>query len=189
MAGMMPENEEWRPIVGYEGLYEVSNRGGIRSLDRVVPHSSSGFLTLKGQKMKPMVNDKNGYPYVTLTSNAKQTRYTIHRLVAKAFLPNPENHPVVRHLDDVPSHNYVSNLAWGTFTDNGIDARENGRNQNTNKTHCHRGHPLESPNLVTSVLPYRSCRACSRERAKARNEGRGFDELASNLHYERIIAT
>lgn len=98
--------EVWRPVVGYEGLYEVSNLGRIRSLDRYV-----GKRLFKSQTLKPKT-DRYGYLVVDLRSHSKHKSKTIHRLVAEAFLPNPGNLPQVNHKNEDKTDNRVENLEW-----------------------------------------------------------------------------
>lgn len=105
-------NEFWRQVVGYEGLYEVSNFGKVRSLDRYVKHPR-GDLRLKGRILKQQI-DHNGYLFVSLSKNGKVKMFRIHRLVAQAFIPNPDNLPMVNHKDENPLNNQVFNLEWCT---------------------------------------------------------------------------
>lgn len=101
-------NEIWKPVVGYEGLYEVSNLGRVKSLN--YNHTGKeGLLSL--------VPDKNGYSKVGLCKNGKRKPYYVHRLVAEAFIPNPNNLPEVNHKIDNFEHrsdNRVENLEWCT---------------------------------------------------------------------------
>ena len=97
--------EIWRPIEGYEGLYEVSNTGIVRSLDRY--DSNNHFL--KGRILK-LCADKDGYLNVGLCLGNKEKKYKVHRLVAQAFIPNPDNLPQVNHKDEVKTNNRVENL-------------------------------------------------------------------------------
>ena len=97
--------EEWRPIEGYEGLYEVSSYGRVRSLDRFY------YRLHKGKVLSP-TKDRYGYLTVTLNYNGKSKTIKIHRLVAQAFLPNPDNLPQVNHKNEVKSDNCVDNLEW-----------------------------------------------------------------------------
>ena len=97
--------EEWRPVVGYEGLYEVSNTGRVRSVDRFY------YRLHKGKVLSP-TKDRYGYLTVTLNCNGKSKTIKIHRLVAQAFLPNPDNLPQVNHKDEDKTNNNVTNLEW-----------------------------------------------------------------------------
>lgn len=91
----------WKPVVGYEGLYEVSNTGMIRSL----------FRYKKTLKYNITVR---GYATVELFKNKESKRVLVHQLVAKAFIPNPDNLPQINHIDENPLNNNVSNLEWCT---------------------------------------------------------------------------
>lgn len=95
--------EIWKPVVGYEGLYEVSNWGRVKSL-------KFG----KELILKPCTNNC-GYLHVVLSKNNKQKNFYVHRLVAQAFLPNPHNYPCVNHKDENPLNNNVENLEWCTY--------------------------------------------------------------------------
>ena len=99
--------EEWRPVVGYEGLYEVSNTGRVRSLDKY--DSMNRFL--RGRILR-LFTDGLGYLRAQLYSNSKRKSFLVHRLVAQAFIPNPDNLPQVNHRDENPSNDNVENLEW-----------------------------------------------------------------------------
>ncbi len=118
--------EVWHPVVGYEGLYEVSSAGRVRSLDRTVP-IRNGSRRLAGRVLKFSAkraghNKEHLCFTVSLLRNAERWQAPVHRLVAQAFLPNPAGLPVVRHLDGDSTNNALSNLAWGTHQDNSDDA-------------------------------------------------------------------
>ena len=97
--------EEWRDILGYEGLYEVSDQGRVRSLN----YGCTGRIQL----LKPAMNTQ-GYLFVILYKDGKRKECTVHRLVAQAFLTNAENLPQVNHIDENKQNNCVSNLEWCT---------------------------------------------------------------------------
>ena len=110
--------EEWRAVPGYEGLYEVSNTGNIKSL-------------IKNKIIKYFIN-KKGYRLVSLSKNGIIKKFSVHRLVAQAFIPNPDNLPQVNHKDEDKTNNNVDNLEWcdakyntnyGHRTENAINTR------------------------------------------------------------------
>lgn len=155
--------EEWRPVVGYEGLYEASSWGRVRSKDRVVPHNLWGtFFTRRGRVLSPS-SHRDGHLRVSLHKNQKQSLRFVHRLVAEAFIPNPDEYPLVRHWDDDPSNNRVGNLRWGTVSDNWNDMVRNGNHRNAKKTHCPKGHEYTEDNTYTSKRNQRHCLTCHRE--------------------------
>lgn len=100
------DGEEWRPVVGHEGRYEVSNYGRVKSIKRFNPTVKRHY----GGKMLRMLTDKKGYYYVNLSRGVKSQ--SVHRIVAKAFLPNPNNLSDVNHKDETHTNNCVDNLEW-----------------------------------------------------------------------------
>lgn len=108
--------EVWKDIPGYDGFYQISNHGQVYS------HKSKRII--KGSTLYA------GYQYVNLCNNGVSKNISIHRLVACAFIPNPDNLPVVHHIDENPQNNSVSNLKWCTQKENvhyTIAARKHGR--------------------------------------------------------------
>ena len=103
--------EEWRPIEGYEGLYEVSSYGKVRSLDRYVKNGHSSYRLQKGRVLSP-TKDRYGYLFVILTCNGKHKMFLVHRLVAQAFIINFDNLLEVNHKDEDKTNNSVENLEW-----------------------------------------------------------------------------
>jgi hypothetical protein len=129
---------EWRPIPSYEGLYEVSNQGDVRSLDRVIRRENI-LQPLKGKLLAPCLNKKTGYLHVSLCSQGKQRSYHVHALVASAFIgPCPAGQEV-RHDDGVRTHNEASNLLYGTRRENIHDKHRHGT--------THRGEQIASAKL------------------------------------------
>lgn len=170
--------EEWRAIAGYEGFYEVSSSGRVRSKDRTITDSRGQVYRLPGRDMK--VSSSGGgtlHQRVQLSKGGTAERFLIHRLVAQAFIPNPEGYPIVRHLDDNPLNNQISNLAWGTHRMNKADELRNGNNANANKTHCPQGHPYDADNVFSNSAKKtsRACRTCKRARDKEAHHERMKD--------------
>lgn len=116
--------EIWKDVIGYEGNYQASNLGNFRSLDRYVKsHNQWGEYErfIKGGKMHPHVNNRFGYLQIKLTIDGVGKTERVHILVAKTFIPNPEGHPEIHHIDYNKSNNSVSNLKWVTRKENQED--------------------------------------------------------------------
>lgn len=112
--------EEWRPITGYEGLYEVSNFGRVRSLNRQFIRSDGRLHNEPGRILRGCITTR-GYLCVNLCdNNHKVTTHKVHRLVAYMFIPNPNNYPHVNHKDEDKLNNNYENLEWCTelYNDN-----------------------------------------------------------------------
>lgn len=105
-------NEIWKDIQGYEGLYQVSNLGRVRSLAKMAGKSPRKETT------KHSFPDKVGYIKTNLYKMGEHKQVYVHRLVAEAFIPNPENKPSVNHINGVKSDNKVCNLEWVTVSEN-----------------------------------------------------------------------
>lgn len=97
--------EEWKDIKGYESLYQVSNLGRIKSLN---------YNHTKKEKIMSLENNKSGYLRVALHLRKKQRHYLVHRLVAEAFIPNPNNYACINHKDENKQNNNIDNLEWCT---------------------------------------------------------------------------
>jgi hypothetical protein len=188
--------ERWLPIPDYEGVYEVSDLGQVRSLDRIVWCSNNSWTQFfHGIILKQYFryDQPKPYPTVNLCKDLKLKVCPVHRLVLTAFVgPRPPNEEC-RHLDGNSKNSRLSNLIWGTKIANALDKKRHGTEYNSNKKSCPRGHLLESPNLVGSIASEgrRGCFACARARGNrqhARQYGHPFDiEASATLHYAKIM--
>lgn len=120
--------ELWVDINGFEGLYQVSNKGNIKSLSRYDEYLRCGKLTRRPRKEKLLKFkiDKYGYFTVCLRKDNKNHYFTVHRLVANNFLLNPESKPTVNHIDGDKLNNNVSNLEFATVSENTKHAYDTG---------------------------------------------------------------
>jgi hypothetical protein len=116
--------EIWKDVVGYEGIYKVSNIGNIISCKRLI-FVNTGCFYSKEFLMKTAI-DKLGYVRVGLTKNNKKKLWLFHRVIALAFIPNPSNYPMVNHIDGNKSNNSLDNLEWCTASQNISHSFKNG---------------------------------------------------------------
>lgn len=121
-------NEIWKDIIGYEGLYQVSNLGRVKSLDRFVTHNYGGLKKVP-ERILRSYTDKRKYKGVTvrLCKSNKCITYIVSRLVAIHFIENPNSYDKVLHKNDDPTNNTVENLYWGTAAMNTQDMIKKGR--------------------------------------------------------------
>lgn len=158
--------EEWRPVVGYEGLYEVSSIGRVRSVDRVVP---DGRHFRGAMRACPI---QHGRRSVKLSRRGPK-KFHVHVLVAEAFHgPRPLGCEV-RHLDGDSLNNCADNLRWGTKSENTMDQIRHGTHHKARQTRCKNGHELKPPNLGgnASRMRRRVCRACGNAASWGRRNG------------------
>ena len=122
--------EEWKDIKGFESYYQISSLGSVRSKERRVQYKNGKFATHKYRKRKPSLSE---YRMIALSKENKIRLLKISRLVAKHFIPNPFNKPVVNHIDGDKYNDIVSNLEWSTYSENSIHAFNVGLNKKKNK--------------------------------------------------------
>ncbi len=144
--------EEWRPVVGYEGLYEVSDTGRVRSLRA-------------NKIMRLQHHQQFGYKILTLSGHGKRITKLIHVMVLTTFVgPRPDG-LVACHNDGNPANNTLANLRWDTQSSNLLDAVRQGTHPLAAATHCKRGHEFTSENTIIAN-GWRKCRTCTNERQR-----------------------
>lgn len=169
MAGA--ESEQWLPVVRYGGLYEVSHHGRVRSLDRFTVDTLGRRRFYPGRVLSPCLNGSHtgSYPSLNLSRQGRNRTVRIHLLVLEAFVgPRPDGKDVTRHLNGNPTDNHLSNLAYGTSSENMQDRLDHGVHHYAKRTHCKNGHEFtpENTRLDTSTCNKRVCRACRRKSYK-----------------------
>ena len=110
------KTEIWKPVKGYEECYEVSSLGNVRSLDRYVMCGKQ-YCLFKGKPIKAFLDSK-GYLMVDLCKNGQGKLHLVHRLVAEAFIFNPNNLPCIDHINTIRTDNRVENLRWCSYKEN-----------------------------------------------------------------------
>lgn len=120
--------EKWKSIYNYEGLYEISNIGNIRSCARYISCGRGEKQFRKSKILNPITTPK-GYKRITISKDGEKKNFMIHRLVAQAFIPNPDNKPQINHIDGNKQNNNVTNLEWFTNGENQIHAWGTGLNK------------------------------------------------------------
>lgn len=183
---MNATQEHWRPVPDHDGYYEVSNHGRVRSLNRVV-EGHLGPKRLKGSIMKQYDRGK-GHLWVSLTKESARTSWSVHRLVAVAFLGGFHDDLEVCHNDGNPANNHVENLRWDTRSENILDRVRHGTHHQAVKAECNRGHGLETSNLVRSGITRgkRLCLSCSRARSIVRNSPALDMQAVSDSYYKDL---
>jgi len=157
----MQSTEQWLPVVGYEGLYEVSDHGGLRSVDRIVARASS-VLPVKGHVFS-LVPRYDGRIQAQLSRNNLKKTFMVHRLVLLAFAGAPEEGQEACHDNGIDSDNRFENLRWDTHAANEADKLRHGT-WFLNRSHCPHGHEYTEENTYLSSGKYKTCRTCTKGR-------------------------
>lgn len=123
--------EVWKDIPNYEGYYQISNLGRIKSVARKVKYQNS-YRNVK-EKLKKTFIGKQGYERVELSKNGKTKKYNVHRIVANVFISNPLNKETVNHINGIKTDNRVENLEWATRSENELHAYKIGLAKNSEK--------------------------------------------------------
>jgi len=166
--------EQWKEISGYEGCYEVSNYGNVRSIPHKVNTKGGKQRNSPGCMMKQKTT-RNGYKQIGLSQNGKNKWIGVHRLVAEAFVPNPEGLPQVNHKDEKKTNNYADNLEWVTASDNCKYGHRNDTmiEQTSRKVERLMGNVIVTYNSIrsaaemTGVSASHICQCCKGERKTA----------------------
>lgn len=158
--------ERWRSIPGYVGLYEVSDQGRVRGMDRITLRKDGRKKSITGCILREKRTGQSGYPAVNLNRNGSAQTWPIHRLVLLAFVgPLPQGMQT-RHLNGDSQDNRLANLKYGTPLENTSDKFAHGtfRTRSAVITHCRRNHEFTAENTGHDGRGYRWCRQCARDR-------------------------
>jgi hypothetical protein len=187
--------ETWRPVVDLEGIFEVSDWGQLRSVDRLVVRSNGRSFQLRGRVLK-LFPDVSGYLGTTVRVDGQPIRLCAHVEVAAAFIgPRPEG-LVVRHLDGDPQRNDLQNLAYGTPSESIMGIIRRGNHRHFSAVRCKWGHLLAGANVtpLSQTRPRtRMCLSCNRATSALRPQGKTrkspeFLPLADQFYSELTAA-
>lgn len=176
--------EQWKPVLGWEGAYEVSNMGRVRSLDRTIAQRDGTSRFFFGRILSQA--NMNGYRTVGLHMSGSETRRTVHRMVLESFVGKRPAGMQACHYDGDRANNKLSNLRWDTIEGNVRDKFRHGTNARDPMSHCFKGHELDQENTYVAPNGGRACRACRLDANKAsyhRNLDRSR-EYARNYYRE-----
>lgn len=187
--------EEWRDVPGYEGYYQVSNLGSVKSLKRVVVRSDSRSTTVR-ERILCWGRGTGGYWHVGLSKDGQVWQVMVHTLVAMVFLGERPSGYDICHNDGIKSNNAVSNLRYDTRSANLMDEVFAGRNHHAKKAFCKWGHAFSEGNFrvrnKANGLTQRICKVCSKTRVAFRRDARLNPQeklVIENLRSERESST
>lgn len=180
--------ERWLPVVGYEGYYEVSDQGRVRSVARTATDSIGRTYSYPSRILRQFPQAK-GHLALRVTNGTRYRTRTVHQLVLETFVgPRPAG-LYGCHNDGNPANNRVSNLRWDTPKSNSADMRTHGTVLYLDKTGCPLEHQLVEPNLVAwhAGKGHRGCLACARARATLQARPDLDFKTVANAQYEAIM--
>lgn len=176
----------WKPIEGFEGLYEVSNQGEVKSLARENYYPDGRLHQRKKEKILSTRPDKRGYVTVILCKNGKTYPRGVHRLVAEAFIPNPEQKPNIDHIDTNPWNNCVDNLRWVTQQENAMNPLTRQHVSKSKIGHKYWGRPLteEERAKISQALKGRKLTAEHRKKLSESHKGKKPSFNSKGKHWK-----
>lgn len=173
----MTLSEEWRPVVGYEGSYEVSDSGRVQGLDRIL-HTAQGPKRHQG-KLLALRPHPSGYLQVSLRGARGPQTALVQTLVMASFVGTRPDGMYICHNNGCPTDNRLANLRYDTPSANSRDAVKHGRRPEAIKTHCKWGHAFTPENMAVYDNK-RQCLICARRRAAASREAAKRQALTTN---------
>lgn len=182
---------EWLDIPGYDGQYQITSTGRVRSRDKRARCAHGGTRVFPGRELSVMQRP-DGYKFVKLTGKdgVSSTQY-LHRLLLLTFCGEPQEGYYGCHNDGNPENNSLSNLRWDSPTGNSHDTLRHGTHNNASKDKCRRGHFLSGENLERWDLKKgrRKCKACHLGSAFIRSRGLPIEDMqrVSDSYYEKIM--
>lgn len=151
--------EIWKDVVGYEGIYQVSNFGRVKSLEKTFWSTKNNSFSTNKEFIRKLSNTRKGYLRTGLMKDLKQKPFLVHRLVAIAFIDNPENKPEINHINGIKTDNRVENLEWVTTKENvihsfeiGLSKRAKGDENKSSKLSYKKASEIRSSNLKNKEL-------------------------------------
>lgn len=176
--------EQWRPIVGYEGLYEVSDHGRVRSVDRFAPYPG-GKPRRRPGRIRSQYLHHTGRPEIRLYRDGSERIYRVHTLVLEAFIGLRPDGLICCHNDGDATNNHLSNLRWDTPRSNNLDTVRHGTHVSASKTRCVNGHEFSPENTGTDYRGNRECRTCRAQRSRQVTD-KGVRRTAERRWAERL---